>query len=227
MVIKTSLFIVFVTLVQEQLVVDPKADDDFAGALIEDAVALDHVVVEDALEHLAVGELDVPLAVLGVALELPLVVRPLVPQLRKVLVVELPVERHRLRVVHPALPVELVVVPVPLVRYPPVLIVQLPETVHLIVLPLALVVPPVLEVQNPVPVLLVVALVALVAPPIRNILFDELQLELFTIALVEQGQMGEARTAGKALSVPGARKIGNEGSAHNWTTVSCVVDSGC
>lgn len=43
-----------VALVQKQLVVDPEANYDLTCAFVEDTVAFDHVVVEDALVHLAV-----------------------------------------------------------------------------------------------------------------------------------------------------------------------------
>lgn len=46
-------------------------------------------MVEDAFIHLAVGQLYIPLAMLRVVLELPLVVYPVVAQLREILVVEL------------------------------------------------------------------------------------------------------------------------------------------
>lgn len=53
-----------VALVQKQLVIDPEANYDLARALVEDTVAFDHVVVEDALVHLAICQLYVALAVL-------------------------------------------------------------------------------------------------------------------------------------------------------------------
>ena len=43
-----------VTLVQKQLVVNPKTNYDLPCALVEDTVALYHVMVEDTLVHFSV-----------------------------------------------------------------------------------------------------------------------------------------------------------------------------
>ena len=210
-----------VALVEEELVVDPEADDDLAGALVEDAVALDHVVVEDALVHLPVRQLYVALPVLRVALELTLVVGPLVAQLRKVLVVELLLEGDGLRVVDSALAVEFVVLPVPFVGYLPVLIVQLAEAVHLVVLPLAFVVASVFEVEAAVPVPLVVAFVALVPSSLGYLFFYELQLQLLLV-VVEEGQVRKARSAGEVFAFGWAREVGDERGADDRTAVASI-----
>ena len=50
-----SVGLVLVALVEEQLVVDPKADHDLSVALVENAVSFDHVVLKYSLVHLTVG----------------------------------------------------------------------------------------------------------------------------------------------------------------------------
>ena len=76
--VSRSVRYMLIALVEEELVVDPKPYDYLAVALVEDAVALDHVVFEHPLVHLPVGELYVPLPVLEIPFELPLIVHPLV-----------------------------------------------------------------------------------------------------------------------------------------------------
>ena len=40
-----------ITLVEEKLVINPEAHYDFSTLFVEDAVSLDHIVVEQSLEH--------------------------------------------------------------------------------------------------------------------------------------------------------------------------------
>lgn len=62
----------------------------------------------------------------------------------------------------------------PFVGYLPVLIVQLPKAMHLVVFPLTFIMPSILEIKTAVAVPLVVAFVAFVPPSLGYLLFDEL-----------------------------------------------------
>ena len=160
--VSISVRYMFIALVEEELVVDPKPYDYLAVALVEDAVALDHVMFEHSLVHLPVGELYVPLPVLEVPLELPLIVHPLVAQLRKVLKIKRLPQLLGLSVVHSTLPTELVVLPLTLVRCLAILVEQFAESMHLVILPFPLVLASVTEVQRAVPVSSPFSLVPLV-----------------------------------------------------------------
>jgi hypothetical protein len=53
-----------IALVQKQLVIYPKTYDYFSTSLVENTVALDHVMVEDTFIHLAVCQLYVAFTML-------------------------------------------------------------------------------------------------------------------------------------------------------------------
>lgn len=108
------------------------------------------------------------------------------------------------------------------VGYLPVLIVQLPKTVHLVVFPLAFIVPSILEVKTAVAVPLIIAFVALVPASLGYLLFDKLQLEVLFVVVMEKGQMRKAGSAGKALAFCWAWEVGDERRAHDWTAVASV-----
>ena len=77
-----------ITLIEKELIIDPIANHDFPTVLVKDAVTLNHIILEDTLIHLAIGQLNVPLPMLRVIFELSLIVHPSIPQLRKVFVIE-------------------------------------------------------------------------------------------------------------------------------------------
>ncbi len=112
---------------------------------------------------------------LRVVFELPLVVHPFAAQLRKVFVVELFLECRGLHVIHASLAVELVVLPMALICYRAVLVVEFAEPMHFIVFPLPLEMSSVFEIENAVSVLFSVGFVALVAASFWNLLLHILQ----------------------------------------------------
>lgn len=83
-----------IALVQEELVINPKANYYLSFSLIENAIALDHIVIKNSFKHFPIGELDITLPMLGVIFELSLIICPSVAQFREVLIVELFIESN-------------------------------------------------------------------------------------------------------------------------------------
>lgn len=77
------------------------------------------------------------------------------------------------------------------ISYLSIFIVKLTKSMHLVVLPLSLIMSAIFEVESPVTILFVIAFVTLVASSIRNVLFNELQFDVFTILVVKMRQMRE------------------------------------
>lgn len=144
--ITKSSFFLFIALIKEQFIINPKAYYYLAWSFIENPVALDHIVIEQPLKHLAIGQFDVAFAVLWVVLELAIIVYPLATQLRKILVVEVLVEVSRFHVVNSSLSIELIVFPMAFISNRSILVIKFAEAMHFILLPLSLVVPSVFEV---------------------------------------------------------------------------------
>lgn len=63
-----------------------------------------------------------------------------------------------------------------LIGYGSILVVEFSETVHLVILPLALVMPSILKVQSPMTITHVVMLIALIPTALLDVLFHKLQL---------------------------------------------------
>ena len=87
---------------------------------------------------------------LRIALELPIIVTPSISQLRKVFEIKILTECHWIHVVDSPLPVKLISLPMSFICNATVLIVELAEPVHLVLIPLSLVMTPVLEIQHAV-----------------------------------------------------------------------------
>ncbi len=71
----------FVALIEEQLIINPKSNDDLARPLVEDPVALNHIMVEYSFIHFPVCQLDVALPMLRIAFKLALVIQPTIAKL--------------------------------------------------------------------------------------------------------------------------------------------------
>lgn len=119
----------------DDLVLLPQPAQRIAVFAVEDAFSSDHVVKELALEYLSVDEEQLAIAVFVVVQELALVFYPVVIHILPVAVVERDLQRQHLLVVKGAHPAQLIVLPVSLVRYLIVWIVQHSLAVHLVLLP--------------------------------------------------------------------------------------------
>jgi hypothetical protein len=63
----------------------------------------------------------------------------------------------------------------------PILVIELSESMHLVIFPFTLIIPSVFEVESPMPVSLLVVLIALVATPLCNFFLHELELYVFIL----------------------------------------------
>lgn len=115
--------------------------------------ALDLFIKEYSFEKFAVGQLNGPWTRPVIVVKHSIVVQPAVSQFGEVFVVVGAVDVFGCVVEDFASSMELVVPPVPLVRDFSVLVIELPETVHLVLLPLSFVVASVLvvELAKPMP----------------------------------------------------------------------------
>ena len=121
-------------LLQQSLLPDPMNKRSIIP--LKRSLPMHKVILERASKKLPISQVQLPLPVLRVSLQISFILHPLLIDRVEIRIIEPALNRHRIVIKDRPHPVELVVLPLSLVCDLPVGIVECPESLHFVVLPL-------------------------------------------------------------------------------------------